>query len=385
MGLTIGHGLGIPFSKPKLWSSYWASQPEVLFFGLYSEISAGKMPNKVTGATDFLTVDGSAGSETYQCPNTAAYIAADTDYIWFKTDTTQRTTTTAELIGYDLQKTPIYYLDDAPNSIVAILILKAGEVLSATKMDKLHADFRLPILWDGVWSDLGYAKSNRPISQQYLWIPEPVLLAELLDGNTVGWYDFTDISTITKDGNNLVSAWNDKLGSGHDLVQATGTKQPLCQATGILFDGSSDFLKTAPFTFVRPETFYLVLKAITTTNFDYVLDGNANQSIYLYEDATGAIRTAVTNGLSVTLDQWYIIRLRYGLANSTLIFNNSNTYNGAAFGTDAGGITLGAWGGGGQNANVEVKELICRKTDDDATTQLAIYNYLANKYGLQTI
>ena len=46
------------------WESYWANQTEVLFFGLYSEISGGQMPNKKTGSSDYLTVAGSAGSET---------------------------------------------------------------------------------------------------------------------------------------------------------------------------------------------------------------------------------------------------------------------------------------------------------------------------------
>jgi len=102
MGIAIGNAIGVPFGgASQSWESYWARQPEVLFFGLYSEISGGQMPNKVTGSSDYLTVAGAAGSETYQAPNTAPYIAADTDYIWFKTDESQRTVTTAELIGYD--------------------------------------------------------------------------------------------------------------------------------------------------------------------------------------------------------------------------------------------------------------------------------------------
>ena len=152
------------------WESYWANQTEVLFFGLYSEISGGQMPNKKTGSSDYLTVAGSAGSETYQCPNTAPYIAADTDYIWFKTDETQRTVTTAELIGYDLQRTPVKYQDASPNEIVAIMILKSGETITGTKRDYLFRDMWLPILWDNNLNGYGHIKDNR-IGQQ-LWTPE---------------------------------------------------------------------------------------------------------------------------------------------------------------------------------------------------------------------
>lgn len=152
------------------WESYWANQTEVLFFGLYADISGGQMPNKKTGSSDYLTVAGSAGSETYQCPNTAPYIAADTDYIWFKTDETQRTVTTAELIGYDLQRTPVKYQDASPNEIVAIIILNAA--VTEVKRDKLFRDMWLPILWDNDLNGYGHIKDNR-IGQQ-LWTPEAV-------------------------------------------------------------------------------------------------------------------------------------------------------------------------------------------------------------------
>jgi hypothetical protein len=199
MGWIIGKGIGVPFRMGggQSWSSYWSHQPEVLFFGLYSEISGGQMPNKVTGATDYLTVAGAAGSETYQCPNTAAYIAADTDYIWFKTDTTQRTTTTAELIGYDLQRTPVKYEDDAPNAIIAIIILKAGATLSATKRNYLFRDMWLPILWDNNLNAYGHIKSNR-VGQQ-LWAPETIYLA---------------VDTFTDTNGTLLNAHTMDVGSG---------------------------------------------------------------------------------------------------------------------------------------------------------------------------
>lgn len=41
------------------------------------------------------------------------------------------------------------------------------------------------------------------------------------------WLDANDLSTITKDGSNLVSQWNDKSTAGNNAVQATGAKQPL--------------------------------------------------------------------------------------------------------------------------------------------------------------
>ena len=161
MKWTIGKGIS-PFIRSgggTSWSSYWATQPEVLFFGLYSEISGGQMLNKVTGATDFLTVAGVAGSETYQAPHTAPYETADTDYIWFDSGSTQRTVTTTELIGYDFARTIVYYGNTSPYSIVAIIILNSA--LSTAKMNKLRDDFDLSIWWSGVLSSYGNLKGNR--------------------------------------------------------------------------------------------------------------------------------------------------------------------------------------------------------------------------------
>ena len=55
--------------------------------------------------------------------HTAPYETADTDYIWFKTDSSQRTTTTAELIGYDFTRTIVKYANVTPYAIEAIMIL----------------------------------------------------------------------------------------------------------------------------------------------------------------------------------------------------------------------------------------------------------------------
>jgi uncharacterized protein (TIGR02145 family) len=126
------------------------------------------MPNKVDGGATFLTVAGAAGSETYQCPNTAPYQTADTDYIWFKTDVSQRTTTTAELIGYDFTRTIVKYGNSAPNAIEAIMIL-SSDVDTA----KMRDDFDLSVWWSNVLSAYGNVKSNRGSSRS-VWNLEPI-------------------------------------------------------------------------------------------------------------------------------------------------------------------------------------------------------------------
>ena len=172
MGWQIINGIPYRQGVGSSWSSYWKSQDEVLFFAETKDIADGKLYNKVTGATDYLTVGGSAGSYTFQCPNTAPYIAADTDYIWFKSDESQRTTTEAELIGYDFPRTPVKYNDDAPYAIVAIMILKSGATITGTKLNKLFQDMWLHTLWDNNLNAYGHIKGNK--LAQTLWTPESV-------------------------------------------------------------------------------------------------------------------------------------------------------------------------------------------------------------------
>ena len=172
MATGTGIGTGICFSGSKSWSSYWTKQSEVLFFAETKNITDGKLYNQKSGATDYLTVGGSAGLYTFQTPNNATYKAADTDYIWFKTDETQRTTTEAELIGYDLQRTPVKYDDASPNSIRAIMILSSA--VTGAKRDRLFRDMWLMELWDNNLNAYGHIKSNR--ATQILWTPETVTI-----------------------------------------------------------------------------------------------------------------------------------------------------------------------------------------------------------------
>ena len=110
---------------------------------------------------------------------------------------------------------------------------------------------------------------NANIFQRVPPFGPPIILE---DGNTVAWFDSTE--NITKDGSNFVSVWGDKSGLSHDLLQATGTNQPLWSAAGVLFDGVDNFMQTAPFTFNKPEQLYVVLRQVTWTANRDLWDGN---------------------------------------------------------------------------------------------------------------
>jgi uncharacterized repeat protein (TIGR02059 family) len=171
IGLQTHIGLGS--SSGSNWTpQYWVQQSEV--YELWKITGAGNLVGLKRG--DTLTVGGSVGSYTFQVPNTTPYQTYDTDYIWFRTDLSQRTTSELELTSYDLQKTPVKYLDNSPNSIEYIMILNSS--VTGTKRDKMFHDFHLPIMWDDSWNDYGQSKSNRPIEEQILWTVESVIVPE---------------------------------------------------------------------------------------------------------------------------------------------------------------------------------------------------------------
>ena len=238
-----GVGKGVLLSDSKSWSSYWTPQSlgvKVLFWGKVSEISAGQMPNKVIGATDFLTVTGSGLSAVYETPDTAAYKNADTDYAWWKTNGVRSITDGNRLIGYDLQRTPAKYLDVAPNTLEEIVILKAGETLTESELNNLFAYMHLPIMWNDSWNDYGYEKSNRPLTEQILW---PV------EVETMCYDTFTDTDTTSLDAHTM------DVGSGWTIVNGVWTisSNKAVEAT-------------------QSGTFYKVVTESNRTNFDASLE-----------------------------------------------------------------------------------------------------------------
>ena len=70
-------------------------------------------------------------------------------------------------------------------------------------------------------------------TQSTLWTP--LNLTDLK-----AWFDASDSETITKDGSNYVSQWNDKSGNNRHASQGTGSAQPLHDSVNnrMSFDGS---------------------------------------------------------------------------------------------------------------------------------------------------
>jgi hypothetical protein len=213
-------------------------------------------------------------------------------------------------------------------------------------------------------------------------------LFPLYDGHTVAWYDASVLSTFTLI-DTSVSRWNDLLGSGHDLIQATGNAQPKWYSDGILFDGIDDSLKTAAFTYVQPEQIYMVAKQITWSQYDSIFDGNTNYSGNLTQDVGGSPNIALwvvggsqIGGNPLPLNSYGIIKVLISGANSKIQVNKNGIATGNLGTGNMGGFTLGTYGGGTYSSNIKVKEIILRNIVDNTINETTIYNYLSSKYNI---
>ena len=210
-------------------------------------------------------------------------------------------------------------------------------------------------------------------------------LSILQDGHTAGWYAYDEASTITKSTGNTVSRWNDLLGSGHDLIQATAGYQPVWSANGILFDGINDFMKAVAFTLNQPEFIYMVVKPISFSTYSTWFDGAVNNSgNVLFGTTTPNIYatapTGSANNSNASLGNWHIIRVLFNGASSKLIVDATTptTWNCGA--NNMSGFTLAKIGTAAlYYGHIQTKEIIIRSSADSAGDEAAIYNYLKTK------
>jgi hypothetical protein len=219
----------------------------------------------------------------------------------------------------------------------------------------------------------------------------PLSYPVCLDDANHWWYDATDLTTITQDGSNLVSVGAAKGGAttGKNLLQATGTKQPLWVTPGtIRFDGVDNFLKSAAFTWNQPEFIYILFKQITWTSIDRIFDGNANNGGSLYQFvsspnlrfyAGGATALPEGGEPNFALNTWGIARVLFNGADSKFIIDNNTPVTGNPGTNNMGGLTLGKIGTSeNYYGNFEVKDIVCVDIDD-AANETEIYNWLVTR------
>ena len=183
---------------------------------------------------------------------------------------------------------------------------------------------------------------------------------------------------------NAVSQWDDLSGNDRHLIQATGTNQPALQSDrSILFDGVDNYLKCDAFTLNQPETVYILFKSVTLTENDSVLDGDALNSMRVYQDTATTVGGFAGSGFgsnTIAADTYVALTAVYnGLNPASLVqLNAGAAVTGSSGAANAGGFTLGANGTVvGTYLNIRVKEVLIYATAHDATQRARVISYLS--------
>jgi len=165
------------------------------------------------------------------------------------------------------------------------------------------------------------------------------------------WLDGSDSSSITLDGSNNVSQWNDKSGNARHVLQANATQRPSYITAGINglnclnFDGSDDFLASSAFSLGSLSAFAVVTARWTTTEtaaffgqnyttnkafgrvggagFDYIANDIRSVTDGFSSTTTGP-RAIGQQPAGLTTGQAVLISTRLGTTGTELRFNRSS-------------------------------------------------------------
>ncbi len=207
-------------------------------------------------------------------------------------------------------------------------------------------------------------------------------------------FDYDGLVGVTKDGSDRISIVSDLSGNSRHLLQATGAKQPLWLAGGIIRTVTSRFLQAIFATPGVPIYVFGVMQ-VTAGTFnvsDSVLDGGIQTRALLVEMTAGP-STYMYQGAGLTAPANYMIG-GSGFEQFGLLFNGPQSamyasrvglIGGSDGGTaDTAGFTLGARGGTGTLGVplAEFKRVFAYNRTFVAAQLLTIQSYLTNFYGV---
>ncbi len=163
----------------------------------------------------------------------------------------------------------------------------------------------------------GYAGSKTSvvlIQVQPAIVPSfsPSALSPVLwvSGDSGTWQNTGKTTPATANGD-IVKAWSDRSGNGHDLVQATTGNAPLLAVPGlnglpgVVFDGSNDIMQAA---FTLPQPVYLALVgywANPGVDFSRPCDGNTQDTLAWFTSATPWTTYQLYSGTAGVANQTY--------------------------------------------------------------------------------
>lgn len=211
----------------------------------------------------------------------------------------------------------------------------------------------------------------------------------------IGWWDANDSSTITI--GTGVSQWDDKSSAGNDVIEGTGTRQPVVVSADvngrdvIKFDGIDDRLYRIALTGgleATPNTVYMVvLPSATTASNETYFDSQASgrhrvgtlaPSGY-YETYAGF---SMNSGIAANSTQYILLHAIIDGASSSMSVDDSTIVSGNAGTFDMGGVTIGARNNGNDAAAISVGLVLLYNGTVSASDHADIVDYIEEEFDL---
>ena len=205
---------------------------------------------------------------------------------------------------------------------------------------------------------------------------------DVIDDYGVAWH-VGAVANYTTVGDTVISQWDDETGNGNHLTQGGIAARPHYSGSVVTFDGADDWMKD-DYVLVQPTFLFLVIKQVTWTIWDKLIDGYTGGGGALYQHTTTPkvkpYAGAYDGEISPTRDTWVIIRVLWHGASSKIILNGGVPVTGNFGTTDMDGIILGAASGGGSPSDCAFQEVIVFSSALSSADETLVLDHLNDTY-----
>lgn len=216
-----------------------------------------------------------------------------------------------------------------------------------------------------------------------LWTPSQI--------TTLLWFDASDLTTISKDSNNLISQWNDKSGNNRHLYQSSNSLKPTLNNQEIVFN--NNYLRAATYDYGSNISMFFVAKYSDSNRYGLYDSAPAEANVIRNFAYSGGVLTNKfewwdnTPSLSIdcAINELEILNFNYQLAANRTISKYVNDDNFMSISASSnspaawGTLTIGAINSGEVFFNGSVSEIIFTQPLT-TTDRQKLVGYLANKW-----
>lgn len=229
-----------------------------------------------------------------------------------------------------------------------------------------------------------YVQELAAIGGSAMWDFTPANAAKLAGGFT------STAGTVWTIGTTAI-AQPARICGARDRVQLTASKQPAFStgADGInilTYDGVNDYMKSAPFSLSQPESTYFTGSQLAWFNENRgILDGNAAESMALYQAGTTPEVRATSNGsAAIANSNWppatrAVVTAIFNGTSSSLQVNQGTATTGNTSTVAGGGVTVGSRANQVTYSNITEAEFFVRSAADDPALKARIQAFFIRK------